>query len=203
MMLSSRPMQHRSRPTKHPTRLCLPLCLLALASTPARAEDDEWALSVGPAFRGISEAVGDGDTQLRAAPGALVRVRYGIGDFFQLGASLDAGVALPTGHNSALAPIAAALFEVHYVLDIVTWVPFVSAGIGALMRGGVPPEGVMKDLDDGELRVDLAVTVGGGLEYRPAREWAIGFAGRYELVVSDFDRADAFSLSLFYTSFFE
>jgi len=195
-------MMHSSRPTMHLMRLCALLGLLVLASAPANAEDGEWALSVGPSYRGISEATGDDQTVLRSAPGVLVRARYGVGDFFQIGASLDAGVALPTSH-SPVAPVAAALFEVHYVIDIVTWVPFVSAGVGALLRGGVPHEGITKDVDDAELRVDLAVTLGGGLEYRPARDWAVGFAGRYELVVTDFERADAFSLTLFYTTFFE
>lgn len=188
-------MQPSSRPSKLLSRLCAPLALLALAA-PAHAEDDEWALSLGPSYRGISEATGDDATTLRSAPGALVRLRYGVGDFFQIGASLDAGVALATD-TSALAPVAAAFFELHYVIDIVTWVPFVSAGVGALVRGQVPAA------PEPELRVDLAVTVGGGLEYRPARDWAVGFAGRYELVVTDFDRADAFSLTLFYTLFFE
>jgi len=178
------------------------LCLVACCANAVHAEDDEWALSVGPSYRGLSEATGDDTTTFRSAPGALVRLRYGVGDFFQIGASLDAGVALATDFSN-VAPIAAAFFEVHYIIDIVTWVPFISAGIGPLLRGAVPHEGMTKDKDDAELRVDLALTVGGGLEYRPAREWAVGFAGRYELVVTDFDRADAFSLTLVYTLFFE
>jgi len=180
----------------------VPLCLLVLASATAHAEDGEWALSVGPNYRGLSEAAGDEGATLRSAPGALVRLRYGVGDFFQIGASLDAGIALPTG-TSVAAPVIAALFEAHYVIDIVTWVPFVSAGLGALVRGAVPTGALQKDADDAETRVDLVLTFGGGIEYRPARDWAVGFSGRYELIVTDFDRADAFSLSLFYTHFLE
>ncbi len=72
--------------------------------------------------------------------------------------------------------------------------PFVSAGIGGLVRTSVPND---------DTRFDLALMVGGGLEYRPERDWALGFTGHYDFVVTDFERADAFSLALVYTLFFE
>ncbi len=174
---------------------CLSVSALGAIASRAHAEDDEWALSIGPSYRGLSEAWGDTEL-LRSAPGALARLRYGVGDFFQIGASIEANVALPTD-ASALGPVGAVFLEAHYVIDIVTWVPFVSAGLGALVRTQVPDES-----PDGT-RVDLALMVGGGIEYRPERDWAFGFTGHYEFVVTDFDRADAFSLALVYTVFFE
>lgn len=168
---------------------CLGVCAIPTATY---AEDDEWALSIGPSYRGLSEAWGE-TSVYRHAPGALARVRYGVGDFFQIGASIEGNVALATD-ASALGPVGAVFLEAHYVVDIVTWAPFVSAGIGALVRTQVP---------DDDTRVDLALMVGGGLEYRQDRDWGLGFAGRYELVVTDFERADAFSLALVYTLFFE
>jgi len=176
----------------------LPLFVsLVLASAPLRAEDGEWALSLGPGLRVLHETTGDGAggeiTATRFGPSPLVRLRYGVGDFFQLGASLDLGPALATD-TSALAPVAAAFLEAHYFIDIVTWVPFVTLGVGALLRGEVPGDGV---------RVDLAVALGGGLEYRPERDYALGLSGRYELVATDFARTDAFSFHLVYTLFFE
>jgi opacity protein-like surface antigen len=168
---------------------CLGVCVI---DTSARAEYDEWAVSFGPSYRGLSEAWDD-TTVFRSAPGAMVRVRYGVDDFFQIGASLEANLALATD-ASTLGPIGAAFFEVHYVVDIVTWVPFVSAGIGGLVRTSVPND---------DTRFDLALMVGGGLEYRPERDWALGFTGHYDFVVTDFERADAFSLALVYTLFFE
>ena len=170
------------------------LLLFLLATPAAHAEDGEWALSLGPGLRVLAESVPpSGESTTRWAPGALVRLRYGAGDFFQIGASLEGGAALPTD-ASAVAPVAAAFAEVHYVIDIVTWVPFVTVGVGALLRGEVPGEG---------LRADLALAFGGGLEYRPERDFALGISGRYELVATDYDRGDAFSLSLVYTLFFE
>jgi hypothetical protein len=173
-------------------RWLLPLLLLLPTAT-AHAEDDEWALSLGPAVTGLSEAIPDDGSALRWAPGVMARLRYGVGDFFQLGGALDVGLGLPND-TSGLGLVAAAFVEAHYVIDIVTWVPFVSLGAGVLVRDEVPGEG---------LRADLALALGGGLEYRPARAYAFGFTGRYELVVTDFDRADAFSLALVYTLFFE
>lgn len=177
-------------------RAWLPLLAsLTLTATPLRAEDGEWALSFGPGLRVLTETVDDGAGGelggTRFSPGALVRVRRGVGDFFQLGASLDLGAALP--HDpSALAPIAAAFAEAHYFIDIVTWVPFVTFGVGALVRGEVPGDG---------LRADLALALGGGLEYRPERAFALGLTGRYEALVTDLDRSDAFSFHLVYTLF--
>ena len=167
------------------------LLLVILASTPAQAEDDEWALSIGPAFRGLSETIATGEHQFRAAPGLCARLRYGVGDFFQLGGRIDVGLGIPTD-ASRLALVTSALFEVHYVIDIVTWVPFLTLGLGALLRDAVPERG---------LRMDPVLALGGGLEYRPTRDEALGFTAGYDWM--PFDGDSAFSLALVYTRFFE
>ena len=175
--------------------------LSCVAVAPARAEADEWALSIGPVYRGLVEPfdTADGESTIfRSAVGGLVRLRYGVDDFFQIGGSLDAGVGLPND-ISPVAPIAAAFFEAHYVVDIVTWVPYATLGIGGILRGAAP------DDEGTELHLEPALTLGGGLEYRPAREFAVDFAGRYELVFlhPSLESLSGFSFALTYTLFFE
>lgn len=181
--------------------LLLPVALLLLDGPTLRAEDGEWALSVGPTFRGLVEATSQEDSVFRPGFGGFARLRYGIGDFFQVGGALDAGVTLPTD-TSDLAPVGSLVLEIHYVIDIVTWVPFVTLGAGVLIRAERPDE-TGSGPSDPSVIADLLVTAGGGLEYRPARDWALGLTGRYELVVTDFAHADAFSVALVYTLFFE
>ena len=62
--------------------------LSRVAVAPARAEADEWALSIGPVYRGLVEPfdTADGESTIfRSAVGGLVRLRYGVDDFFQIG----------------------------------------------------------------------------------------------------------------------
>lgn len=183
----------------HPlTRLArlaaLPL-LVAGMTGPVRAEADEWALHVGPGLTGLSERplAADGDeASLRLGLGLTTGLRYGLSDFWQLGASLDAHLAVEDA-----AFLGALYAELHYVIDIVTWVPFLTLGVGARLRDQTP------SASGPELRVDLAVTLGGGIEYRPDRDFAFGLEGRYELIPTDFSRAHGFTVALRYTRFFE
>ncbi len=168
----------------------------ATTARPVRAEDGEWALSLGPAFRGLVETPPEGDAAFRAGLSGFVRLRHGLGDFFQLGLALDLGVTLPND-TFTLGPGGALFAEAHYVIDIVTWVPFVTAGVGVLVRDGAPDDPAAAPV------ADLVVALGAGLEYRPARDWALGLTARYELVVTDLEHTDAFSLALVYTIFFE
>lgn len=173
--------------------------LVSFAAVPARAEADEWALSLGPVYRGLVEPAGDGErTIYRSALGGFARLRYGLDDFFQIGGSLDVDLGF-ANDVSPYAAIAAAFFEVHYVVDIVTWVPYVTLGVGGLMRGAAPED------DHTELHVEPALTLGGGLEYRPARDFAVDFSGRYELVLlhPSLESMSGFSFALTYTFFFE
>lgn len=184
----------RPRPTRLP--LALPaLCAAALAAfaPSARAEAGESALTLGPLFRGLSEATPDTDAVFRPAFGLEARYRYGLDDFFQLGLALDLGLATDSATGPAF--VGALTAEVHYVIDIVTWVPYVTLGLGTLVRDAVPGASA--------LRPDLIATFGGGLEYRPARDHAFDLHGRYELALTDLDRTSSFSVVLGYTLFFE
>lgn len=178
-------------PARFPRAALVALALLAAAShtRPARAEAEESALTLGPLFRGLSETAPGADAAFRPAFGLEARYRYGLDDFFQVGLALDLGLAPDPAFVGALTA------ELHYVIDIVTWVPYVSVGLGTLVRDAVPGATAA--------RADLLATIGGGLEYRPARDFALDLHGRYELALTDFDRTSSFSVVLGYTLFFE
>jgi len=181
------------------------VALIALVASfnQARAEADEWGVSLGPSVLGVSESLPNAqadaqpDTQaLRLFWGLEGRLRYGLDDFWQVGGSLDLGVASP---HAAIG--ATALAEVHYVIDIVTWVPYVSFGFGMALRTSVPKAQAGAGA---ETALDLVLAFGGGLEYRPDRDYALGLSGRYMLVPTDLDRTDlAFQTGLNLTLFFE
>ncbi len=161
----------------------------------ASAEAEEWGLSVGPSLVGASESFDTGESELRLFWGAQGRIRYGRDDFWQLGGSLDVGVSSP--HAATASTL---LAEIHYVIDILTWVPFVSIGCGAKIRESVPTS---TDAPT-ETALDLVLAFGAGLEYRPSRDYALGISGRYELLPTDVDRTDfAFQTGLNLTLFFE
>lgn len=152
---------------------------IALAAAgPARAEWQEWQLSLGTGYRGLAI---DGDRQMTVhAPGVFVGAWYGVDDYWQLGAALDAGLGLPVVSDGGPTPdpafLGAARVEARYVLDIVEWVPHLSASVGALFD----------DVGDGA-RVDLIVGAGLGIDYRPARDWSVGLLGRFDAALTDPD----------------
>jgi hypothetical protein len=168
--------------------------LAAVPSGMARAEADEWAWSLGAGLRGLIEApTEDAESTSRYAVGLTSRLRYGIDDFWQAGLSVDLGLTVDDA-----AFVGSALAELHYIVDIVSWVPFLTVGVGALVRDGTPSAA------GPALRTDLVVAFGGGVEYRPDRDFAIGLSGRYELVPTDYSRVDGcFQVALSYVLFFE
>lgn len=181
-------------PSRLAARLGLPLAAaLLLAPASAHAEAAESALTLGPLLRGLTETAPGAEAAFRPAFGLEARYRYGLDDFFQVGLALDLDLTTDPAFVGALAA------EVHYVIDIVTWVPYVSLGLGALVRDAVPTSADTTSAP----RADLLATLGGGLEYRPARDYAFDLHGRYELVLTDFDRSSSFSVVLGYTLFFE
>jgi hypothetical protein len=169
--------------------------LVVASSSRADAEAGEWGLSLGPSVLGASETGPDSDTALRLFWGLQGRIRYGLDDFWQLGGSVDIGVSSPHAATGSTV-----LAEIHYVIDIVTWVPYVSFAVGGRLREAIPT-GVVEAT---ETAFDLILAFGAGLEYRPARDYALGVSGRYELLPTDIDRTDfAFQTGLNLTLFFE
>lgn len=156
--------------------------LAAGAPSPASAELGEWGLSLGAGVLGVEGA----DDTLSLAPTLSFALRYGVSDFWLVGATLDGGPAFSDGLDGAFSLLSA---ELGYAVDIVTWVPRLTLGVGALATWSDTP------------RVDLALSAGLGLEYREDRDWALLFSGRYHYLPTD--DASAFSFSLGLTLYFE
>jgi hypothetical protein len=157
-----------------------PMVLALALPAGARAEVGEWALTLGAGATGITSE------PLVIAPTLSAGLRYGASDFWILGATLDAGPRFADGLDGGHALATA---EAVYAIDIVTWVPRLSVGLGALVT-----------LAD-ESRIDLALTAGLGLEYRADRDWALLFTGRYLYLPTA--EQSAFSFVFGYTLYFE
>lgn len=168
-------------PTRSRTLLTVTASALVLgSSSPALAELGEWGLTLGAGALGV-----DGEA-LTVAPTLSFALRYGVSDFWLVGVTLDGGPTFRDGLDGALTLLSA---ELGYAIDIVSWVPRLTLGVGGLAT-----------LAD-ESRVDLALSAGLGLEYRESRDWALLFSGRYHyLPTAD---ASAFSLTLGLTLYFE
>ncbi|MCC6623271.1 MAG: hypothetical protein IT385_18575 [Deltaproteobacteria bacterium] len=164
--------------------------LLVLIAAGARAEMEEWQISVGPGYRGV---VLDSDPALAIhAPGVSFGAWYGIDDYWQLGGGGHAGLGIPVATEGAApdpAFVGSLGAEVRYVLDIVEWVPHLAVAIGGMWNGV------------GELGAfDLIVGGGLGIDYRPAREWSVGLSGRYDVALTDLDGISAtFHVALVYS----
>jgi hypothetical protein len=158
----------------------------------AHAEASEWAVSLGGFYRGLStDSDGDGAGYLHGA-GAHGAFRYGLDDFWQLGASLEAGVSFGAADPGF---IGAAALELHWIVDIVTWVPYLTVSAGALARA---PSG------DAGFRLDALVGIGGGIDYRPERAWSVGLSARAEFPLTDLAQTPVtYVVALSWTTYFE
>jgi len=170
---------------------------VALTSS-AHAEEGELALSLGAGAWLGSVTIDDAEV-FSVAPTGMVTIRYGLDDFWQIGGSLAGGVALSGDHDPGF--LGMAHVEVYYFLDVVTWVLWGVAGVGAVARDAHPD--VLAGDSSGPV-FDASAVVGLGLDYRPAREWSVGAQFRYQFVVTDLDRtAPTAHVALMYTLYFQ
>jgi len=169
-------------------RLALPCLALLLLAPAARAEMGEWQLALGGDYRALVLTADPDDLTIHA-PGVDAGLWYGLDDYWQLGGTVELGVGLPPAGDPGF--VGAAALEVRYVLDIVEWVPHLSAAIGALF------------VSDGA-DVELVVGVGGGLDYRWSRDNSIGVDLRYDFALTALDDVSAtFHAALVFSSHFE
>lgn len=124
-----------------------------------------------------------GGTLGRFFPLASGGVRYAVDDFWELGGFASAGVGVGGGlRPEGLAQLA---FEARYVIDALTWVPYLCAGVGGLLRSDGP--GAYDGLAAGPA-IDLTAHAGFGVEYRPSRDWSVGAVARYHFALTDLAR---------------
>jgi len=178
--------------------LILSALLTATAPSAARAETGELALSLGAGTWVGSATVGDSEI-VTTAPTGVVALRYGLDDFWQIGASVAAGVGLSADHDPGF--LGLAHLEAYYFVDIITWVLWGVAGVGVLARDAHPD--VLAGTASAPA-LDLTAAVGLGLDYRPDRDWSVGGVFRYTFVLTDLDRtAPSAHLALCWTWYFE
>jgi hypothetical protein len=159
------------------SRLLACLVALACAAPSARAVDGEWALSVGPTYRFISdERVGS-----HHGLGGAFGFHFGLDDFWQIGATLDAGGFIARNEAQALDDNVglwgSARLDVRWIVDVLTWVPFVELSAGLAVRGREPAAtggATSSEFRWSPARLDLVTLLSLGLDWRPARSWSIG-----------------------------
>ena len=144
----------------------------------ASAEQGEHALSAGAGLLTMAHAPGVGPEQ-RFAPVIEVAYRYAVDDFWELGANLGAGVGI--GGEVPEASLGFIAFESRYVIDALTWVPYLCFGLGALLR----EDGPRAWSGDGGPTLDVTGHAGLGVEWRPARSWSLGLVAKYHLALTD------------------
>jgi hypothetical protein len=147
--------------------------LAIAAASPARAGDGERAVSLGLGYASYATPNEDGDETLSPTAGAALAASYerGFGADTWWRADLIVGGYLGGGTaGSALATVG-----LTYRVDVLKYVPYVEAGIGALVRAGGP-------FDTG---VEPALRIGGGIDWLRSRERSYGLAVAMTSFASD------------------
>lgn len=183
----------RATSTRGAALALAPALVLALSVTlprAARADQGELALSLGlttlqVTASGLSDGAGADDLSV-ARLGLLAHagLTYSLTDYWQLAGIVEGGVGLlDTPAPEGLVEV---LVDGRFVIDALTWVPYLSFGGGLLLRG-VGPDAYYQPGGAGP-RLDATVHVGLGVDYRPRRAWALGAVARYHLVLTDLAR---------------
>lgn len=148
------------------TCACLSVSLLFGAGA-ARAESGEWTLwgGLGGQWSQVGNAAGDVDDRW-VLPSLEIGAVLALDDYWQIGVSCSAG---PSFLGDA-SPEPAERFgvEARFIIDALTWVPYLSAGVAA----------VVHHQEVGAARLDGALFGGFGMDYRPQRAWSLGGFGR-------------------------
>jgi len=163
--------------------------LIASVPLAARADEGEWALSLGPAYRVYSDDLAG----TRHSLGLSVGAHYALDDFWQLGGTVEGAYTVapslvaqaedPTGLSGMVRA------DIRWLVDVLTWVPFVEVSVGVAIRGrNDPPDATSSP---STARLDLVTLVSIGLDYRPERDWSLGVRGGVGWLLTDLSRAGA------------
>jgi hypothetical protein len=171
---------------KHRLALAVLALIAALgAPSPARAAEGEGVLSGGLSF---DAALGSGGGASYGF-GALALFRHGLADDWNLYVAGSYAGLLGPGPRADLGGLTVGA---SYVLDAVTWVPEIYAGVGVF---GSPATGAY--------RTDVGVEAGLQLDWRRYREFAVGGRVGYRFLVLNRDRlAGEVTLAVHVSTFF-
>jgi hypothetical protein len=148
---------------------------VALTSSEARGESGETVVFGGIQSLQWSQVDTDPASSTMAL-GGTVGARHGLDDFWEIALQIGGGAAL--SDPEARHPVGTLHLEARYIIDALTWVPWISAGAGALTRFGG---------GDIDARTDVTAHLGVGLDYRPRREWGLSAAFRMHQAVTDLE----------------
>lgn len=146
--------------------------------TEPHANSGEWKVSAGIGVANTSATVKESEepSLLVTGPTAELGCIVSLTDYWQAGLTVNWG---PTfGYEEGVSQSWNANLEGRFVLDALTWVPYLSFGLGGLVR----------ELPDGNgsaWRADASLFAGFGIDYRPKREWSVGFLARGHAVFTD------------------
>jgi hypothetical protein len=159
--------------------------LAALPAPAARADAEAWTVSPGLLWR----TADDGRVGGWHAVGLGVGAHYGLDDFWQLGGTIEAAW-MPVRGDTAEDPtglLGLARLDVRWLVDVLTWVPFVEASVGAVFRGRNAPADL--GASPASPRLDLLVMGSLGLDYRETRDFSVGLRVGVGGLLTDLDRA--------------
>jgi hypothetical protein len=145
--------------------LVFPLAAIAFLPAPVRAAEGENSLIAGVGFDRLLEPADGGGNGF----GVLLGYRRGLADDWNLHATATYSAHFGGARRADLLSCAV---EASYVIDAVTWVPEVHAGVGyfgPLARRVREP--------------DLGLVAGIGVEYRRWREFGVGVRADYRFLV--------------------
>lgn len=142
--------------------LAAALVLAALDAPPAAADEGEHALSVGLGFARFSIPEHDGD-----GGGLTVEYERGLSDAFWLRVS-SSGSVHRGGDQQGTGYAGNLVGGLTYVVDVLRYVPYLHAGVGAVALGG----------DSFDLEIHPMAEIGVGLDILARRGLSYGFFAR-------------------------
>ncbi len=116
-------------------------------------------------------------------------------DFWQFGLSANWG---PTfSHLEGITHGVNVNVEGRFVLDALTWVPYVSFGLGGWARETLIA-------NDHSWQLDASLFGGFGIDYRPQRDWSVGFLARGHMLITDLENTvGPFDAQLLFSLYFD
>jgi hypothetical protein len=150
------------------------LCVLGVS---ARAGEDEWHLTLAPAYGLV-----DFDARSPSGVGAFVQASYGITESLAVWVAAswtahpvdaDKDRKLPDGTIQVVGGMAG----IRYAFDVLKTVPYLDVGLGVLAAQGAGSSGT-----------SLAYDVGLGFDRLVSPHWSWGFVIEYHAFISDYSR---------------
>lgn len=129
------------------------------------------------------------------APSVELSAFNSLTDFWQIGLTTSWG---PTfGHTDGMTHSLNANLEGRFILDALTWVPYLSFGVGGWAR---------ETFDEGSRAwtLDASVFGGFGVDYRVQRDWSVGLLARGHMLITDtHETIGPFDVQLLFSLYFD